>query len=134
MERVRTPVEAPAAAPLKPRTARRLRRLAVAATTLWTAGLGGGAAWLHFRLDVGPGALLARLLASVQEVALAGAIKLGTVIELSGIPEAAAGLIETVPGPGLAGALAGMTALSGLAIWTLYRVTGYQPSRVNGHV
>ncbi len=134
MELVRVPVEAPTAAPgLMPRTVRRLRRLAVAATTVWTAGLAGGAAWLHFRHEVGPGALLARLLASVQDVALAGAIKLGTLIELSGIPETAAGAIQAVPGAGLVAALAGMTALSGVAVWTLYRVTGYQPSRVNGH-
>ncbi len=134
MERVRLPVEAPAGTPLRQRTARRLRRLAVAATTLWTAGLAGGAAWVHFRLDVGPGALLARLLASVQELALAGAIELGTLIQLSGLPEAASGMMRTVPGPAVAAALAGMTGLSGLAIWLLYRVSGYQPSRVNGHV
>lgn len=135
MELVHIPVPAPSAAPsLMPRTVRRLRRLAVAATTLWTAGLAGGAAWVHFRLDVGPGALLARLLASVQEVALAGAIELGTLIELSGIPETAAGAIQAVPGTGLVAALGGVAALSGLAVWTLYRVTEYQPSRVNGHV
>ncbi len=134
MARVRVPEAATTSSPLKPRTALRLRRLAVAATTLWTAGLAGGAAWLHFRLDVGAGELLARTLASVQELALAGAIKLGTLIQLSGLPDAASGMIQTVPGPVMVAALAGMTGLSGLAIWLLYRVTGYQPSRVNGHV
>ncbi len=135
MARVRLPDDAMAAAPnLMPRTVRRLRRIAVAAAAVWTAGLAGGAVWLHSQLDVTPGLLLARLLTGARDLAVAGVVKLAALLHLSGLSESVAGAIATVPAPGLAGALAAMTALSGLAIWTLHRVIEYEPSRVDTHV
>ncbi len=135
MARVRLPDEARTATPsLMPRTIRRLRRIAVAAAAVWTAGLAGSAVWLHSQLDVAPGLLLARLLSAARDLLLAGVVKLGALLHVSGLSESVAGVIATVPGPGLAGALAAMTALSGLAIWTLHRVIEYEPSRVDAHV
>jgi hypothetical protein len=58
----------------------------------------------------------------------------GALLHVSGLVELWAELARAVPGPGVLSAVALMTAFSGLAIWGLYRVTGYQPSRVSAHV
>jgi predicted anti-sigma-YlaC factor YlaD len=133
MERVRLPVEPRAASAWLPRLARRLRPVAVGAAALWTVGVIGGAAWLQSRLDIPAALLLTRLIDGTKELLLAVAIQVGAILQLSGLAELWADVTAKVPGLGVAGALALMTAMSGLAIWTLYRVTSYQPSKVDAH-
>ncbi len=124
-------VRRPAAAILlwRPRLARRLRRAAMGAAAAWVAALAGGAAWLGSRVDVPATVLLARFVNGVQELLLGTVIKVGAILHLSGLTD----LWAELPSPTLAGALATLAALSALAVWTLYRVTGYQPSEVNAH-
>ena len=71
---------------------------------------------------------------SARQLVWAGVIKLGALLHVSGLAELWAELARAVPGPGVLSAVALMTAFSGLAIWGLYRVTGYQPSTVSAHV
>jgi hypothetical protein len=65
---------------------------------------------------------------------IAAAIEVVAYLHFSGLAEWWSGLGDSIPGVGLAGALALMTALSLFAIWVLYRVVGYQPPRVDAHV
>jgi hypothetical protein len=133
LERVRLPseVDAPERAWL-PALARRLRPVAAAAAGLWSVGVVGGGAWLLSRADIPIGLLLSRLLGYGQELALAATIKLAAAIQLSGIVGWWTETTGTMPGVGLAAIAALVTALSSLALWTLYRV-GFQPSGMNQH-
>lgn len=134
MARVRLPVGARAAAPhWLPRLARSLRPVAVSAAAAWTVAVVGGAVWLQGQVNVPAGILFARFLNQAKELLLAALIKLGAILQLSGVADSWATVVETVPGPGVVVAAALVAVLSGLAIWTLYRVTGYQPPRVNAH-
>lgn len=134
MARVRLPVRAGTALlGWMPRLVRGLRPVAVATAAAWTAAVVGGAVWLQSQVNVPAGILFARLLNQAKELLLAALIKLGAILQLSGVADLWATVVETVPGPGVVVAAALVAVLSGLAIWTLYRVTGYQPPRVNAH-
>ncbi len=85
-------------------------------------------------MEVSIPALLGSLVGGTRDLLVGAAIKLGTLLEITGLSAAWSRLAETVPGPGVAGALALMTLISGLAIWMLYRVTAYQPSGIDAHV
>ncbi len=113
--------------------ARRLRPVALGAAAGWSAIVAGAVAWLIARVDVPASVLLAQALSDAQELLLAAVIEVGTFLHVSGLSELWNRLAETVPGPGVAGGAALMTAVSGLAIWALYRVTGYQPPRIGAH-
>ncbi len=138
MARVRQP--APVAASAPPwwqKLARRLRPVAVGATAAWggvVAGGAGGAIWLVARVDVSATALFARFFDYSTQLAWAGVVKIAAFLELSGLADAWTTAAGVVPGPGVLSAVALMTAVSGLAVWTLYRVTGHQPSGMNAHV
>jgi hypothetical protein len=96
-------------------------------------GVVAGAAWLETRFDVPAAFVVGRLLGAVQDLLLNVAIEVGAMLEVSGLAAAWADVTSRVQGTGLAAALALMTMVSGLAIWTLYRVTSYQPAKVNAH-
>ncbi len=93
----------------------------------------GGAAWLQQTVDVPGSILLARFFSNARELLLAAVLKLGAILHLSGLADAWTELVETVPGSGVVIAGGLITVLSGLAIWTLYRVTGYKPPEANAH-
>ncbi|UCC73278.1 MAG: hypothetical protein JSV86_01555 [Gemmatimonadota bacterium] len=134
MARVRLPERAETVGPARlPALVRRLRPVAVAAAAVWTTAVVGGAAWLQQVVDVPGSVLLARLLSDARELLLAAALRLGAILQLSGLADAWAELVETVPGSGVVIAGTLITVLSGLAIWTLYRVTGYEPPEANAH-
>jgi anti-sigma factor RsiW len=132
MARVRAPARQ-AIRTWVPTLARRLRPVAVGAAALWTSAVIVGVAWAQTWLDIPAGVLIAQLLAQAKQLALAAAIKIGAILHISGLADFWTQLTETVPGPGIAVAVALMTVLSGLAIWTLYRVAGYQPPRIDAH-
>ncbi len=134
MEQVRLPV--PAAVRARawvPSLVLQLRRVAAAAAALWAVGVIGGVLWLGSRIDMSVGALLARLASYASDLLLAAVIRIGALLHLSRLAETIVELQQSVPGLGLAAALALMTIMSGAAIWTLHRVTTYQPSRANAH-
>ena len=134
LEQVRIPTEQVVGAPAwVVKVARRAPRIAAGVVGLWTLSVVFGAAWLQKTVDVPPAMLLARFLNDAKELLLAGAIKLGAILHLSGFLDVLAEVSDTVPGLGVAGAAALVTALSCLAIWTLYRVTKYEPPRVDAH-
>ncbi len=135
MARVRQP--APVAASAPPwwqKLARRLRPVAVGATAAWGGVLAWGAIWLVAQVDVSATVLIARFFDYSTELAWAGVVRIGAFLELSGLADAWTAAAGAVPGPGVLSAVALMTAVSGLAVWTLYRVTGHQPSGMNAHV
>jgi hypothetical protein len=113
--------------------ARRLRPALIGAAAAWAACVAGGAMWFFNRVDIPAGVVLARASAGARDVLLAAFIEVGTVLHVTGVVDVWNDLAATVPGPGIAAAAALMTALSGLAIWMLYRVTGYQPARIQAH-
>lgn len=134
MERVHVPSRA--RSPVTARWSslvRRLRPIAIAAAAAWTAVVGGGVWWLQGRVDAPPAVLLAELASQAGGVLLAVVIKVTAFLQTTGVLEAIGEWGEAVPGQGLALALSIMTMLSGVAIWTLYRVTAYQPSRVRAN-
>jgi anti-sigma factor RsiW len=134
LAQVRLPEPAETVGPARlPAVLRRLRPVAVAATAIWTVAVVGGAAWLQRTVDVPSSVLLARLSSTGRELLLAAVLKLGAILQLSGLADAWSDLVKTIPGPGavIAGAL--IAVLSGLAVWTLYRVTGYEPPEANSH-
>ncbi|MGD2217473.1 MAG: hypothetical protein PVJ64_11980 [Gemmatimonadales bacterium] len=134
LARVRLPEPAETAAAARlPSLLRRLRPFAAAAAAVWTVVVVGGAAWLQQAVDVPGSMLLAHFFSSVRELLLAAVLKLGAILQLSGLADAWTEFVETVPGPGVVIAGALITVLSGLAIWTLYRVTGYKPPEANAH-
>ncbi len=135
LARVRKPAVARgAAAAWLPALVRRLRPVAAVTAALWTAAVLGGAVWLSAGLGLSGAALVARALTYARQLVWAGVIKVGALLHVSGLAELWAELARAVPGPGVLSAVALMTAFSGLAIWGLYRVTGYQPSTVSAHV
>jgi anti-sigma factor RsiW len=134
LARVRLPEPAETVGPARlPSLARRLRPVAVAAAAVWTVAVVGGAAWLQQTVDVPGSILLARFFSNARELLLAAVLKLGAILHLSGLADAWTELVETVPGSGVVIAGGLITVLSGLAIWTLYRVTGYKPPEANAH-
>jgi hypothetical protein len=134
MARVRLPEPAETVgAGRLPSLLRRLRPVAAAAAAVWTVALVGGAAWLQQTVDVPGSMLLARLFSNARELLLTVVLKLGAILQLSGLADAWTELVETVPGSGVVIAGTLITVLSGLAIWTLYRVTGYEPPEANAH-
>ncbi len=134
MARVRLPERAETVVTARiPALVRRLRPVAVGAAALWSVAVVGGIAWLQSVVDVPSSVLVARLLNSARELLLAAVLKLGAILQLSGIADAWGELVDTVPGSGVVIAGALVTVLSGLAIWTLYRVTGHEPPEVSAH-
>jgi predicted anti-sigma-YlaC factor YlaD len=134
MAQVRVPEPAHAAATnWLPAFSRRLRPVALAAAAVWTMAVVLGAAWLQSIVDVPASMLLARLFSDARELLMTAVLKIGAALHLSGLADAWSGITERVPGYGFALAVILMTVLSGLAIWTLYRVTEYQPPEVNAH-
>jgi anti-sigma factor RsiW len=134
MQRVRIPTPARAEAPgLLVRLAHRAPRIAAAVIGAWALTLVGAAAWLQKTVDVPLALLLARFASYAREMLIAAAIDVVAYLHLSGLLNWWSGLDDSIPGAGLAGALALMTALSAFAIWILYRVVGYQPPRVDAH-
>lgn len=113
--------------------ARRLRPAVIGAAATWAAAVAGGAMWLFSRVDVSAGVLLARAAAGARDGLLAATIEVGAFLHMTGLIDSWKHLAAMVPGPGVAAAAALMTALSCLAIWMLYRVTGYQPVRIQAH-
>jgi anti-sigma factor RsiW len=134
MEQVRIPSPQVAGVPAwVAKVAQRAPRIAAGVVGAWTLMIVGAAAWLQKTVDVPPAALLAQFLNSAKELLLAGAIEVATFLQLSGFIDWLTEVTGTVPGLGVAGAAALMTALSSLAIWTLYRVTRDEPPRVDAH-
>ena len=134
MRQVRIPAPKRAEAPvLVVRLAHRAPRIAAAVIGAWTLTVVGGAAWLQKTVDVPLALLLARFVGQMKEYFIGVAIDVVAYLHLSGLAEWWSQFSNSIPGLGVAGALALMTALSGLAIWTLYRVVGYQPPRVDAH-
>lgn len=134
MARVRLPKPAETAGAARvPSLLRRLRPVAVAAAAVWTVVVVGSAAWVQQAIDVSGSLLLARFLSNARELLIAAVLKLGAALELSGVAEAWTELVETIPGSGVVIAGTLITVLSGLAIWTLYRVTGNEPPEANAH-
>ena len=113
--------------------ARRLRPVAFGAAAAWCAIVAGSAAWVIARVDVPVGVLLTRAISDARQLLLAAVIEVGTFLHLNGMVDLWNRMAEAVPGPGFAGGAALMTALSALAIWALYRVTGYEPPRIGAH-
>jgi hypothetical protein len=89
--------------------------------------------WLFSRVDVPAGVLLARASTGARDALLAAFIEVATALHVTGLIDFWNNFAARVPGPGIAAAAALMTALSALAIWMLYRVTGYQPARIQAH-
>jgi anti-sigma factor RsiW len=134
MEQVRVAVEARAAAPAwLVRLIQKAPRIAAAVIGAWTVSLVLAVAWLRTRVDVPFEILAARFLSDLKQMFVAAVLKVAAVLHLSGFADWWAGLSDKVPGLGVAGAVALMTVLCGLAIWTLRRVMGYQPPRVDAH-
>ncbi|MGD2153896.1 MAG: hypothetical protein PVG79_11570 [Gemmatimonadales bacterium] len=134
MARVRLPEPVDTVTAVRlPSLLRRLRPVVAAAAAVWTAAVVGGALWLQHTVDVPSSMLVARLFSGVRELLLAAVLKLGAVVQLSGLSDAWTELVETIPGSGVVIAGTLITVLSGLAIWTLYRVTGYEPPEANAH-
>jgi len=134
MEQVRLPAEVPAPAQAwVHRVARTAPRVAAVVIGAWNVTLIGAAAWLQKTVDVPPAMLAARFLDFARDWVVSAAIRVAAFLHLSGFVETWTRATETVPGLGIAGALVLMTLLCGLAIWTLHRVTGYQPPRVDAH-
>jgi hypothetical protein len=134
MKEVRIPTEQVAGAPAwVVKVARRAPRIAAGVLGLWTLGIVGAAAWLQKTMDVPLPMLLARLLNDAEDALWAGAIKLGAILQLSGLLDGWPEAFANVPGLGVAGVATLVSTLSGLAIWTLYRVTKYEPPRIDAH-
>ncbi len=134
MKQVRLPAVSPVPAQAwVHQVARRAPRIAAAVIGAWSVTLMGAAAWLQKTVDVPPAMLANRLLSYVSDWLLAAAIKVAAFLHLSGLADLWTRVTDTVPGIGLAGAVVLTTVLCGLAIWTLYRVIGYQPPEVDAH-
>ncbi len=106
----------------------------MAAAAIWTVAVAGGLVWLQSQVEVTPALLLAGLAAQLKSLLMAGVIKLATLLQVSGLVDLYEQAAAAVPGQQLALALAVMTLLSGIAIWTFYRAVVYQPSGVERHV
>jgi anti-sigma factor RsiW len=127
MARVRLPAEEEVATSAwLPQLARRLRPVAVGAVAAWSVALLFGTAWVETHLGLSAGELLSGFLAFVKQQVLEAVIRIGAFAELSGITDLWS-RTSGISGLGVVSGLAAMTAVSGLAIWMLYRVTGYQP-------
>lgn len=135
MQHVRVPAARRAEAPgLLVRLAHRAPRIAAAVIGAWALTLVGAAAWLQKTVDVPLALLLARFTSYARQQLIAAAIDVVAYLHFSGLAEWWSGLSDSIPGMGLTGALALMTALSLFAIWVLYRVVGYQPPGMDAHV
>jgi anti-sigma factor RsiW len=129
MAQLRQPTEEEVVAAVwLPGLLRRLRPVAVGAVVAWSVTLLFGTALLQTRLGVPIRTLFTGFFAYIRQLMLEAVIRIGAFLHLSGITDLWSRTSE-VSGLGIVGALALMTVVSGLAIWMLYRVTGYQPSR-----
>lgn len=115
------------------RLASRLRPVAVGAAAGWCALVAGATAWVVARVDLPAGVLLTRAISDARALLLDAVIDVGAFLHLNGVIDLWNRAAETVPGPGFASGAALMTALSGIAIWALYRVTAYEPPRIGAH-
>lgn len=134
MARVRVAVQAKPAAAWLPKLARKLRPVALGAAAVWSAAVIGGGLWLGGRIELPAAAFVAGGLTFIKQLLWAGVLRLGAFLHLSGLIDLWADVVEAVPGPGVLSAVAVMTAVSGLAIWTLHKVVRYEPSGVDAHV
>lgn len=131
LARVRKPAAASRSwAPL----ARRLRPVAVVAAAFWGGIVVAGAAWLGASTGLSPSGLIAAGLAFLGEAAWSAVIRVGALLQVSGLVDLWAEIAGSVPGPGVLSALALMNAFAGLAIWGLYRMTVKQPARAQSNV
>lgn len=110
-----------------------MRRLALGTAALWSAVVLAGAVWLTTRLEVSPSEIASGFLGEAVRLLWAGIIKIGATVHLSGLVDAWTRAEQLVPGPGFLSAVAVMTALSGIALWLLYRVSASEPVRINAH-
>lgn len=117
-----------AAAAWLPRLARRLRPVALGATAIWTAAVLVGTAWVQTRLDLPLTTVLTGMLAYLRQLTLEALIRVAAFLHLSGLGELWSQASQ-LSGPGVLAAVALMTSISGLAIWTLYRVAGTPTSK-----
>ncbi|NIR45239.1 MAG: hypothetical protein GWN99_12715 [Gemmatimonadetes bacterium] len=106
-----------------PQLTRRLRPVALGAAAIWTAAVLVGTAWVQTRLDVSLTALLTGFLAYVRQLTLEALIEVAALLQLSGLGEVF-NQASQLSGAGVLVAVALMTSISGLALWTLYRVAG----------
>ncbi len=135
MARVRTPVAAAQATAWLGALLRRLRPIAVGTAAVWTTAVLGAAIWLADRYQLSAAALFARLAELGSELLWAAVIEVAALVQASGLDQLWQQTAGAVPGPTVLTAVALMTAVSGLAIWTLYRVAGYETSqKVSAHV
>lgn len=131
MERVHLPSRSRSSLAARwPSLLRRLRPVAMVAAAAWTAIVAGGAWWVQAQVEAPATALLAELASRASGLLLTAVIEVAAFLRITGVLEILNEWAATVPSREVALALSLMTMLSGLAIWTLYRVTAYQPSRV----
>jgi hypothetical protein len=133
MAHLRLPAEEEvAAAAWLPRLARRLRPVVLGAAAIWTAAVLVGTAWVQTRLDVPLTTVLTGLLAYVRQLTLEALIRVAAFLHLNGFGDVW-NQASQLSGPGVLVAVALMTSISGLAIWTLvwtlYRIAGTRTSR-----
>jgi hypothetical protein len=134
MEQVRLPAASSAQAQAwVHRVARKAPRIAAAVVGAWCLTLIGAAAWIQKTVEVPPAMLTNRLFNYLGDWLVAATLKAAAFLHLSGLADSWTRVTDAVPGIGIAGAIVLMTVLCGLAIWTLYRVIGYQPPRVDAH-
>jgi anti-sigma factor RsiW len=130
MARVRLPVEGEVhAAAWVPGMAYRLRRMAVAAASVWAGAVLVGLAWLQAHFGVSPAALVASALGYAADALTSIALEAAALLHLSGLIELLKQSSAGLPGFALPLFLAFMAISSWIAIWTLYRVTRHQPAR-----
>ncbi len=134
MARVRATAEATPAAAWLLKLGHKLRPVAIGAAGVWSTAVVAGAFWLGGRVDIPATALVSRGVGFTTELVWAAVLKIGATLQVSGFFQLWARVVDLVPGPGVISAVAVMTAISGAAIWTLYRVVGYEPSRIDAHV
>lgn len=137
MARVHVPALTAARAPgWAPTLLRRTRQLVVGTAALWCAALAGGVTWFLVGSNASVSELAAGIVNYGAGLLWAAVIRVGAVLELSGLTRLLGGLKDAIPGYGVLGGIALMTAVSGLALWMLYRLIEYKPVmvRTNAHV
>ena len=134
MARLRIPARVTSRTPAwMPGLLRGARRVAVAAAAVWSAVVTGAALWFGTRLDVSAADALGNALAFAPELLWAIVIRITAILQLTGLTDTLAGA-GGLPHTTVAGVIAIMTAASGLALWTLYRISELEPIRMNAHV
>jgi predicted anti-sigma-YlaC factor YlaD len=136
MARLRLPTHATSRMPAwMPGLLRGARRVAVAAAAVWSALVTGTALWFGTRLEVSAADAFGNALAFAPELLWTVVIRITAILQLTGLTDALAGA-GALPRTTVAGVIALMTAASGLALWTLYRISELEPIRIrmNAHV